>query len=101
MHHGNHALPNLSFSDAFITNFVTWFPDTGVNQHVTPDIVGMTHAEPYLSNDQLHVGDGKGLVISHIAHNILHTPKRVFMLSNVLHVPKIKKKTLICSTILP
>jgi hypothetical protein len=52
VHHGNHALPNLSFSDASTTNFVTWFPDTGVNQHVTPDIAGMTHAEPYLSNDQ-------------------------------------------------
>jgi hypothetical protein len=54
----------------------------------------MTHAEPYLSNDQLHVGDGKRLVISHTAHNILSTPKRVFMLSNVLHVPKIKKRLL-------
>jgi hypothetical protein len=35
----------------------------------------MTHAEPYLSNDQLYVGDGKGLVISNTGHNILHTPK--------------------------
>jgi len=43
----------------------------------------MTHAEPYLGNDQLHVGDGKGLVISNTAHNLLHTPKRVFTLSNM------------------
>jgi hypothetical protein len=54
----------------------------------------MTHAEPYLGNDQLHVGDGKGLVISNTAHNLLHTPKRVFTLSNILHVPHIKKKLL-------
>jgi histone deacetylase 1/2 len=94
VHHGNHASANLSFSDASTTNYVTWFPDTGVNQHVTPDIAGMTHAEPYLSNDQLHVGDGKGLVISHTTYNILRTPQRVFMLSNVLHVPKIKKRLL-------
>jgi hypothetical protein len=52
----------------------------------------MTHVEPYLGNDQLHVGDGKGLVISNTAYNLLHTPKRVFTLSNILHVPHIKKK---------
>jgi len=51
----------------------------------------MTHAKPFLGNDQLHVGDGKGLVVSNIAHNILHTPKQVFTLSNILHVPYIKK----------
>ena len=90
----NHTSANLSFSDACTTNSITWFPDTDANQHVTPDIAGMTHAKPYLDNDQLHVGDGMGLVISNTTHNILHTPKRVFMLSNVLHVPKIKKKRL-------
>jgi hypothetical protein len=87
--HGNHAFANFSFSDTSIENYVTWFPDTGANQHVTPDISGMTHAEPYLNNDQLHVGDGKGLVISNTAYNILRIPKRVFSLSNILYVLKI------------
>ena len=36
-----------------------WFLDTGANHHVTPDINGMTSVNPYLGNDQLHVGDGK------------------------------------------
>jgi hypothetical protein len=54
----------------------------------------MTYTEPYLGNDQLHVGDGKGLVISNTAYNLLHTAKRVFTLSNILHVPHIKKKLL-------
>ena len=51
-----------------------WFPDTGANHHVTPDINGMTSVNPYLSNDQLHVGDGKGLVIT----NIAKYPKKSF-----------------------
>jgi hypothetical protein len=34
----------------------------------------------------LYVGDGKGLVISNTYHNILHTPKRAFTLSNILYV---------------
>jgi len=92
VHHGNHASANLSFSDASTTNFVTWFLNTSANQHVIPAIAGMTHAKLCLGNDQLHVGDGKELVISNTTHNILRTPKRVFTLSNILHVPKIKKK---------
>jgi hypothetical protein len=51
----------------------------------------MTHAEPFLGNDQLHVGDRKGFVVSNTTRNILHTPKQVFTLSNILHVPHIKK----------
>jgi len=88
------ASANLFFSDASTANPVTWFPDTGANQHVTPDIASMTHADPYLGNDQLYVSDGKGLIISNTAHKILHTPKRTFTLSNILHVSKIKKRLL-------
>jgi hypothetical protein len=42
----------------------------------------------------LHVGDGKGLDISHIGHTTLHSPKRIFTLSNVLHVLYITKPLL-------
>jgi hypothetical protein len=95
VHHGNQASANISFSKALVAeNSVTWFPDTGVNQYVTSDIAGMTHAEPHLSNDHLHVGDGKRLVISNTTHNILRTPNRLFALSNILHVPQIKKRLL-------
>jgi hypothetical protein len=38
VHHGNQASANLSFSNASAANPVTWFPDTGVNQHVTPTL---------------------------------------------------------------
>ena len=71
-----------------------WFPDTGANQHVTPDLATLTDSAPYLGNDYLHVGDGKGLSISHIGHTTLHSPKRTFTLSNVLHVPHITKPLL-------
>jgi histone deacetylase 1/2 len=72
----------------------TWFPDTGANQHITPDLRTLTDSAPYLGNDYLHVGDGKGLDISHIGHTILHSPKRMFTLSNVLFVPHITKPLL-------
>ena len=54
----------------------------------------MKNTEPYLGNDQLHVGDCKELVIYNIAHTTLHTLKWAFTLSNVLHVPQIKNRFL-------
>ena len=66
----------------------------GANQHVTPDLVNLRGFEPYLDNDHLHVGGGKGLSISNIDHTKIHTPYRTFTLSNVLHVPHITKPLL-------
>jgi hypothetical protein len=53
--------------------YVDWFPDTGANQHVTPDLATLTASKPYLGNDNLHVGDGKGLPISHLGHIKIYT----------------------------
>ena len=63
-------------------------------QIIMPDLVSMTSSKPYLGNDHLHVGDGKGLVISNIAHSKIRSPKHTFTLSNILHVPGIKKPLL-------
>jgi len=76
------------------TGSIDWFPDTGANQHVTPDLATLTTSEPYLGNDNLHVGDGKGLHISHLIHTKIYTQHRFFTLSNVLHVPAITKPLL-------
>jgi hypothetical protein len=81
-------------SFAAALNSPTWFPDTGANQHVTPNLGSLTDSAPYLGNDYLHVGDGKGFDISHIGHTTLHSPKCMFTLSNVLHVPHITKPLL-------
>ena len=67
----------------------TSFLDTDANKHVTPDLATLAAAESYLDNDNLHVGDGKGLSISHIGHTKILTPYCTFTLANVLHVPHI------------
>ena len=77
-----------------LTGSVDWFSYTGANQHVTPDLATLTTLEPYLGNDNLHVGDGKGLPISHLSHTKIHTPHGSFTLSNVLYVPAITKPLL-------
>jgi hypothetical protein len=52
----------------------------------------MTGSKSYLGNDQLHVGDSKGLIISNTTHTTIHTPKHIFTLFNVLYMPQVKKK---------
>ena len=94
---GTHPLQanaNLVFNNALTTTLVTWFPNTGGNHHVMPDLASMTSSKPYLGNDHLHVGDGWGLVISNITHSKIHSPKCTFTLSNILHVLDIKKPLL-------
>jgi len=92
--YGQQPTANLVQRNLSSTGSVDWFPDTGANQHVTPDLATLTASEPYLGNDNLHVGDGKGLPISHLGHTKIYTPHRSFTLSNVLHVPAITKPLL-------
>jgi histone deacetylase 1/2 len=85
---------NLVQRNLSSTGSVDWFPDTGANQHVTLDLATLIASEPYLCNDNLHVGDGKGLPISHLDHTKIYIPHRSFTLSNALHVPAITKSLL-------
>jgi hypothetical protein len=94
------ANANLAFNNAPTTTLVAWFSDIGANHHVKPDLVSMTSSKPYLGNDHLHVNDGKCLFISNIAHSKIHSPKRTFTLSNILHVPDIKRTFAIYSKFL-
>jgi histone deacetylase 1/2 len=84
----------LALINVSLTGTVDWFSDTSANQHVTPNLANLTGLESYLSNDHLHVGDGKRLPTSNIGHTKIHTPHCTFTLSNVLHVSHITKHLL-------
>jgi histone deacetylase 1/2 len=77
-----------------LTGSADWFPDTGANQNITPDLATLIASESYLGNNNFHVGDGKGLPISHLGHTKIYTPHHSFTLSNVLHVLVITKPLL-------
>ena len=74
--YGQQPTANLVQRNVSSTGSVDWFPDTGANQHVIPDLATLTASEPYLGNDNLYVGNGKGLPISHLGHTKIHTPNR-------------------------
>ena len=92
--YGQQPNANLALRNLSSTGNADGFLDTGANQHATSDLATLAASEPYLSNNNLHIGDGKGLPISHIGHTKIYTPHHSFTLSNVLHVPTITKRLL-------
>jgi hypothetical protein len=55
---------------------------------MTPDISKLNlNCEEYPGNDQIKIGNGQGLPITHTGSVSLSTPSSSFCLNNVLHVP--------------
>jgi len=65
----------------------TWLVDSGASHHMTNSSTNLQNPESYTGLEQVYVGDGKGLSISHSGSSTLHTPSHSFQLRNVLHVP--------------
>nr|TKS07948.1 hypothetical protein D5086_0000105980 [Populus alba] len=73
----------------------TWYPDTGANQHMTPNSNEVQGIHPYSGTDTIMVGNGNGLSITGIGQTTL--PITTLQLHNVLVVPNIKGKLLFVS----
>jgi hypothetical protein len=66
----------------------SWYPNTGANVHLTNDLSNLNlNAEEYTGTDQIRVGNGQGLQISHSGRGLLSTPSRNFNLFSLFHVP--------------
>ncbi|KAI3765927.1 hypothetical protein L2E82_15974 [Cichorium intybus] len=85
--------PSANFAESR-SQTTTWLPDTGSNNHVSHDISSIDSHTPYFGEDALHVGNGTGLPILHIGSTRFYSPSKTFSLSNILHVPEIKKNLL-------
>ena len=66
-----------------------WVLDSGATHHVTNDFEQLHLTTPYNGKDQLHIGDGTALPISHTGNTNIITPSHTLHLNNVLHVPNI------------
>ncbi|KAL4561491.1 hypothetical protein LXL04_033657 [Taraxacum kok-saghyz] len=85
--------PTANFAEHRSQN-TTWLIDTGSNNHVSQDFSSLDSYTPYFGEDALHVDNGTGLPILHIGSTHFHSPSKSFLLSNILHVPAIKKNLL-------
>ncbi|KAI5422825.1 hypothetical protein KIW84_046014 [Lathyrus oleraceus] len=76
------------------TQSPSWIMDTGASHHISQDLQQLTLANSYPGADQVVVGDGTGLKITHTGNSIIHTPVKPLYLKQVLCVPKIQSNLL-------
>ena len=68
--------------------------DTGASHHISQDLQQLTLANSYPGADQVIVGDGTGLKITHTGNSIIQTSVKPLYLKQVLCVPKIQSNLL-------
>ena len=69
----------------------SWLLDSGASHHVTSDLANLSMHTPYNGGEEVHVGNGAGLQITHTGLSTLPSTKRSLYLNNVLRVPQISK----------
>ncbi|KAH9718448.1 hypothetical protein KPL71_022235 [Citrus sinensis] len=79
-----------------------WYLDNGATNHVKNALGNININSEYQSNDQLVVGNGEKLVISHIGCSVLpiFDPQKHITLNHILHVPDITKNVISISKLL-
>ncbi|KAJ9553098.1 hypothetical protein OSB04_017143 [Centaurea solstitialis] len=61
--------------------------DSGASFHATNDLNNLSIHAPYDGIEELVIGDGLCLQITHIGFALIHTPHTFFILKNVFYVP--------------
>ncbi|CDP06210.1 unnamed protein product [Coffea canephora] len=74
-----------------------WLLDSGATYHVSTDLRNLALHSPYHGTDEIMIGDGSGLPISHTGSISFNTPFFSFTLSNVLCVPTTKRNLIFIS----
>jgi histone deacetylase 1/2 len=91
--YGTKATANIAQNQAATQN-ANWIMDTGASHHISQDLQQLTLANSYPGADQVTVGDGTGLKITHTGNSIIHTSVKPLHLKQVLCVPKIQSNLL-------
>jgi hypothetical protein len=78
----------------------SWLLDSGSSHHITADLHNLSLHTPYTSSDDVMIGDGTGLRITHTGSSTLHLGSSFFNLKNILCVPDIKKKSYLYLSVL-
>lgn len=79
------ATPNFN-------NDCSWYPYSGATNHLTNSMSNLSVSLEYLGGNQVHVGNGSGLAITHIgSSSITSSSNHNFRLRNLLLVPSITR----------
>lgn len=89
------TLTTMKLSDQTHHSGHEWYPDSGASAQIINNSSQLHTSEPYLGNDQVIVGNGDFLPITHVGSVDLHTPQGTLLpLNDVLFCPEITKNLL-------
>ncbi|WZZ66822.1 hypothetical protein YC2023_078192 [Brassica napus] len=84
--------PRANFS--YTTAHQPWVLDSGATHHITSDLNNLSLHQPYTGGEEVLIGDGSGLQITHTGSVSLPTNLKPLSLKNILLVPNIHKNLL-------
>ncbi|KAJ4761435.1 hypothetical protein LUZ62_071810 [Rhynchospora pubera] len=88
-----HTQPQLTSSN-------DWIIDSGATNHVTSDLNNLSSFFPYQGSDNLQIGNGMGLSISHVGSTSFTLSNCSIQLNDILHVPNFSKNLISLSRLL-
>ena len=98
MGHTTKACPQLNSSEMTVNCAGTsdgqenkWLIDSAASHNITRNIKNLSIHSEYDGTDEVLLGDGTGLAVTHIGSLALPTPKKIFHLHDTLCVPNIHK----------
>ncbi|KAJ9568078.1 hypothetical protein OSB04_004044 [Centaurea solstitialis] len=86
----NHSHPHAHVMSTMNPN-PKWLFDSGASHHITNDLNALSLHSPYDGTDELVIGDGSSLTITHVGSLVIKFFNTSFILNNVLCVPSISK----------
>ena len=86
----NHMVARANLAQSAYTTTNPWVVDSGASHHITNDVQNVHSACDYTGPEEITMGDGNSIAISHTGKTFLHTPTHKFHLSNTLCAPDIK-----------
>ncbi|KAH9753212.1 retrovirus-related pol polyprotein from transposon RE1 [Citrus sinensis] len=106
MYHSSYPSAEFNAPEAYLTNYEGpaddgWYLDSGATHHLTNNMANMNVREEFKGSDQLVIGDGHGLSITHVGDacftykgsNVAYKSTHI-LLKDMLLVPDITKNLL-------
>ena len=81
----------VNYASSSYANETKWLIDSAASHNITGDLTNLSIHSEYDGTDEVVLGDGTGLVVSHIGSLALHSPHKTFFLRDTLCVPHIHK----------
>ena len=76
-------------SNVYLTQDQPWLADSAATDHVTSSLSHLSFPKPYQGQDQITVGNGQNLPITHLGNISIPLSQSTLQLKNFLRVPSI------------